>query len=50
MAVKIVEGLCLGKPKCSVPVDFQLFRDGCTGKKALAVKVQCSTQSEQSAG
>lgn len=41
-ATAIVEGLCLGKSNCTIPVDFQLFGDTCDGKKVLAVEVQCS--------
>jgi hypothetical protein len=42
-ATQIVEKMCLGKQNCSVPVDFEIFGDTCSGKKILVVKVGCGS-------
>jgi hypothetical protein len=41
-ATAVVEKMCMGKPKCPIPVDFEKFGDTCNGKKTLAVRVECS--------
>jgi hypothetical protein len=45
----VVGKRCLGKPTCSVLVDFDVFGDPCEGKKTLAVQVGCQPAPNQEA-